>query len=167
LLLDLLNTCYDPNMIVEMDPATNSFKYLEALLTVKENSILVQHVDKNVESVRKTGTLSLLNLQHFDSYHPTAIKRGLVISTLCRIQSYSSNDTVLASSVNDFFTVLLSLDYPLHVLLTAVVAVSGSRPSSNWRPALLFVPPAPPLPPTVTPSPVMPPPPHPPTSTGK
>jgi hypothetical protein len=132
LLLDALNHCYHPNMIVEMEDATTSFPYLESQLTVTQDSVLVRHRDKNIVSLRASGRLTLLNLQDFKSYHPAKIKLGLIISTLCRIFTYSSTAAYIVDASLDFFFVLSSLGYPRRMFITACHRVVSIHPHPSW-----------------------------------
>ena len=70
---------------MEIEPHTGTFKFLESMITVKDNVISSQFYLRNYNRNQNRVTKNFLNIQHWDAYNNAPIKRALVLGTQHRI----------------------------------------------------------------------------------
>ena len=93
---------------MEIEPHTATFKFLESMITVKDNVISSQFYLRNYNKKQNRVIKKFLNTQHLDSYNNAPIKRALVLGTLCRILRFSDpleNASLPAGQLNYVTTV--------------------------------------------------------------
>ena len=96
------------------------FKYLCSEVHTDGNKFDITFFNKNLAHFTDTGTQLFPCFQHWHSYTPRRQKLAIVISTLFRIARACNSWDNLFASVSNIKNELLSLKYPLHVLLRAV-----------------------------------------------
>ena len=108
---------YHERLTMEIEPHTGTFKFLESMITVKDNVISSQFYLRNYNRNQNRVTKNFLNTQHWDSYNNAPIKRALVLGTLYRILRFSDPLASTVLPVIAHWTVeLRDHGYPAHVL---------------------------------------------------
>ena len=111
---------YHKNLELECEDTSIPFKYLCSEVHTDGNEFNITYSNKNLAHFTGTGTQLFPCFQHWHSYTPRKQKLAIVISTSFRIARACNSWTNLFTSVSNIKNELLSLKYPLHVLLRAV-----------------------------------------------
>ena len=69
---------------MEIEPHTGTFKFLESMITVKDNVSSCQFYLRNYNRNQNWDTKNFLNTQHWGSYSNAPIKRALVLRPNCK-----------------------------------------------------------------------------------
>jgi hypothetical protein len=118
---------YHKRLTMEIEPHTGTFKFLESMITVKDNVISSQFYLRNYNKEQNRVIKKFLNTQHWDSYNNTPIKRALVLGTLYRILRFSDPLESAVLPVIAHWTVeLRDHGYPAHVLKKSIKSVSNT-----------------------------------------
>ena len=118
---------YHERLTMEIEPHTGTFKFLESMITVKDNVISSQFYLRNYNRNQNRVTKNFLNTQHWDSYNNAPIKRALVLGTLYRILRFSDPLASTVLPVIAHWTVeLRDHGYPAHVLHRSIRSLSSA-----------------------------------------
>jgi hypothetical protein len=112
---------------MEIEPHDGTFKFLESMITVKENHISCQFYLRNYDRKQRQIMGLFLNTQHLDSYTNAAVKRALVQGALYRILRFSGADaSVVLPVVAHWTTELRAHGYPAAVMHQAILKITKS-----------------------------------------
>jgi hypothetical protein len=115
--------CHHENLIVELDDDLTNIKMLESILHVQRdvlNNVTASFQHKNKNALMETGKQVFLKFQHFESYSPLSAKRGVMISTLIRMQSACSSPDLFLKTIPSVFLEWKLLKYPLSCVKQAI-----------------------------------------------
>lgn len=125
---------YDASLEMEAQEAQDdgSFTYLESLLKITNNTIMMKPYQKNWKSIQQHKKQKLYKLQHYHSYSPNSTKLAMIIGTLYRLDNYSLNDQVLFQSIIKLHEELKILKYPQQFILKALHKKYHSTNDNKW-----------------------------------
>ena len=129
---------YHKNMELECENTSEPFKYLCSEVRASGVSFDIKFHNRNAAHFINTGTQLFPCFQHWHSFSPCKQKLAVVISTFHRISRSCNSWTNVLDAVSIMKHELLSLKYPLRVLLRAAgrMATTDARWASiegAWR----------------------------------
>jgi hypothetical protein len=131
LIQDFESQCYPSCLTLEK---TQADTFLETEVSVTNNQIIISHYNKNKAHLQKTGLQRYYKQQNFLSYTPRRTKSGTLIGLWTRMQSNSSNDTVLNHAVSDKLHELQhTLSYPTHFISQTLLYMHSKTKKQIWQ----------------------------------
>ena len=126
------------NMELECEDTSQPFKYLCSEVHASGKKFDIRFHNRNTIHFTNTGTQLFPCFQHWHSFSPCKQKLAVVISTFYRISRSCNSWTNIVDAVSNMKNELLSLKYPLRVLLRAAgrMATTDARWTSiegAWR----------------------------------
>ena len=129
--LDFESQCYPSCLTLEK---TQADTFLETEVSVTNNQIIISHYNKNKEHLQKTGLQRYYKQQNYLSYTPRRTKSGTLIGLWTRMQSNSSNDTVLNHALSDKLHELQhTLSYPTHFISQTLLYMHSKTKKQIWQ----------------------------------
>ena len=129
---------YHKDMELECEDTYQPFKYLCSEIHASGKNFDIRFYNRNTVHFTNTGTQLFPCFQHWHSFSPCKQKLAVVISTFYRISRSCNSWTNIVDAVSKLKYELLSLKYPLRVLLRAAgrMATTDARWASiegAWR----------------------------------
>jgi hypothetical protein len=125
--------CYDSCLQLEEEIITNNtFNFLESTITIVNEKIILSPLRKNWLQICTTNTLLMNKFQHFYSFNPLQSKLGVIISTLHRLQSNSSNPSILTFAIIQIWTELILSKYPSKIIKKTILHVTNKSQLPMW-----------------------------------
>ena len=106
-------------MELECEDTSQPFKYLCSEVHASGKKFDIRFHNRNTIHFTNTGTQLFPCFQHWHSFSPCKQKLAVVISTFYRISRSCNSWTNIVDAVSNMKNELLSLKYPLRVLLRA------------------------------------------------
>jgi hypothetical protein len=123
--------CYDSNLVLEKTATSDSeYEFLDGYWTLSQEdlAVYIRNRDRNLASFLASGQRPIVRFQHFHSFVPTRLLRGVVISALIRLSRNSSKAEDFIASAHAYWLELERLKYPRSMFREAVDACGRNAP---------------------------------------